>query len=249
VDCGLAVLLCLTACGRLGFDPTDVEAGIDAATADVTGDVAADSTASGLVMMQSTAAMAGNGTQTVMLPNPTSNDTVLVATLGLNNITTLTLPTGWVMNANSTVNGACVSVLATEASGVAGRQSFTFTISLSGPITIQVSEWTGVDLANPFDASGMGGGMTSTTALTIATDAATTTSGELAVAAFCQDVAAPTFTHGAGWTELGQVAGASSTPSLFTEYQSDVPTGLVTATAMSSASAKYAATVLTFRPK
>jgi hypothetical protein len=246
VDCRLATLLCLTACGRLGFDPTDVETAIDAPAVDVAAD---GTTSGGLVLMQSTSAMAGNGTQTIMLPSPTSNDSVLVATLGLNNITTLTLPTGWVMNADSTVNGACVSALATEGTGVAGRQSFTFTVSLSGPITIQVSEWAGVDLANPFDAAGKGGATSSTTSLTISTSGATATPGELAVAAFCQDVAAPTFTRGAGWRELGQVAGSSSTPSLFTEYQGDVPAGLVTATATSSASAKYAATVLTFRPK
>jgi hypothetical protein len=250
------LLLYLTACGRFGFDTrtqTGDSGAIDAPTGDAArdaaSDTAADGTASSIVMMQASTAIEGNGTQTIMLASPTTSGTLLVATIGVNSSTALTLPNGWANNATSSVSGACVSVFATEISGVAGRQAFTFTMAMSGPIAVQVSEWAGVDLSNPFDASGMGGASSATTSLSISTSGATTAPGDLAIGTFCQDVNAPMFFAGAGWTELGQVPGASATPSLFSEYQRGVPVAQVTATGTTTGSAKSAATIVTFRSK
>jgi hypothetical protein len=253
---GVVLLVMASACGRLGFDPLRVNADADPLTGDVAHDSAIDSATdamagsdaamgSAFTRVQSTAATSGTGTQMVMLPSPTTAGTVLVATFALNSLGALTVPGGWTTNASSMINGACASVIATETSGAAGRQALSFTVNAGAPVSIQVSEWAGVNLSSPFDAVGMGGSSFSMLALSIATSGATTTAGDLAIASFCEDVQTPTFTPGAGWTNLGQVPVSSALPSLFTEFQQNLPVGQVTATGTGSLVAKYAATIVT----
>jgi len=78
---------------------------------------------------------------------------------------------------------------------------------------------------------------------------AATMPGEVAIGTFCQDTNSPTYTPGAGWTELGQGANTSASPSMLAEYQLGVPAAKVTATGTSSLSSKYAAVLLTFHTK
>jgi hypothetical protein len=196
--------------------------------------------------MQQSTAVLGTGSVTITLPAPTTPGTLLVATLGLNNLS-ITPPPGWSLNTNGSVSGACTSAIATDPSGTGGQQSFTFTLPGGAVSAIQVSEWSGIDLGNPYDAVGYGGGLQPATALTISTMAPATVPGELAIGTFCQDTNMPAFTPGAGWTELGQAANTSASPSLLAEYQLGVPAAQITATGTSSLSSKFAGTIMTFR--
>jgi hypothetical protein len=245
------VLLTIAAgCGRLGFDPRG-GADADPVTGDGAHDGATDTAAgsdgatSTVTLAQSSPAIIGIGPQTVTLPNPTVAGSLLVATFGVNTMS-LTLPAGWSTNATGQVTGACYSLIATNVTGAAGQQSFTFTLPGGAPVAVQISEWTGVDLGNPFDAAGFGGSMTPANPLMISTLGPTSVAGDLAIASFCEDTTNPTFTPGAGWTELGQGSNTSASPSMITEYQRGVAAGVVTASATSSLTTKYAATVLTF---
>ena len=236
-------------CGRLGFDAPGADGGDGAR--DVLMDTGAGGDGAGMpavTLTQSTPAIIGIGPQTVTLPNPTVSGSLLVATFGVNT-TSLMLPTGWFINATAQVTGACDSLIVTNVTGMAGQQSFTFTLPGGAPVALQLSEWTGIDLGNPFDVAGFGGSMTPANPLTISTVGSTSAAGDLAVAAFCEDSTSPTFTPGAGWTELGQAANTSASPSLITEFQRSVPASVVTATATSSITTKYAGSILTFHSR
>jgi hypothetical protein len=241
----LAVACLIAGCGRLGFDAAGKPTGDAAEHGDGanTGDGAGSASGG---PRQVSPAVLGTGSVTITLPAPTTPGTLLVATLGLNNLS-VTPPPNWMLNANGTVSGACTSAIATDRSGTGGQQSFTFTLPGGAVSAIQVSEWGGIDLGNPIDAAGFGGGLQPATALTITTMSAATVPGELAIGTFCQDTTMPSFTPGAGWTELGQAANTSASPSLLGEYQLGVPSAQITATGTSSISSKYAATVMTFR--
>ena len=238
------VLVMLAACGRLGFD----------ARTDVTGDAphAGDGTQQGdgagsanglLVQVSSVDETAG--TTTIVLPQPTSAGTLLVATIGVNSLSGFSLPPGWQLNANGSVSGSCTAGIATETSGTAGRSMFTFTASAGAPVALLITEWRGIPLGNAFDTGGFGGGMNPTTALTITTALADGVAGDLAIATFCEDTTMPAFTAGTGWSELGQGATTASSPSLVAEYQTNVPAQKITATATSDTSVKYAAAIVT----
>ena len=242
----VVVLVMLAACGRLGFDEH---------TGGVTGDGprAGDGTqqgdgagSAGSRLVQSSTVVLGTGPQTVVLPAPTSAGTLLVATLGVNNLSGVSGPSGWQINANISVSGGCTSAMATERSGTAGRQSFAFTAPAGAPVSVQITEWSGLVLGTPIDAAGVSAGMNPTSALTVSTLMPPTTAGDLAIATFCEDTTMPTFTAGSGWMLLGQGATTASSPSLVSEVQANVPASTITATATSSLATKYAGTILTF---
>jgi hypothetical protein len=249
------LLTTVAACGRLGFDArsgTDA----DALTGDVGGDgvmhdgPAGDGSGSGSNVvgpLQQSIVVLGTGPQTIMLPNPTTPGTLLVATIGVNSLSGITYPPGWSLNTNGSVSGACTSGIATDPSGTGGQQSFSFGAPAGAPVAIQITEWDGVNLGNAYDAAGFGGGQQPATALTISTLMASMTAGDLAIGTFCEDTTMPAFTAGNGWTEIGQAPTTSASPSLFSEFQRGVPAATITATATGSLSAKYAACVMTFR--
>ena len=63
---------------------------------------------------------------------------------------------------------------------------------------------------------------------------------------FCEDDNNPTFTPGAGWSQLGEFANVASSPSLASDARF-VPAGAVDETITSSVAGKYAAVIATFR--
>jgi len=244
------VLVTLAACGRFGFDArTDVTG--DAQRTDdavATGDGSGSgsglgSGAGGLV--QGSPVATGTTNVVVTLPNPTLGGTLLVATIGVNVLTSFAAPNGWQTNATGTTNGACVSVIATEANAPAGQTMLTFSVAAGVPMTVQVTEWQGV---GGFDSGGFAGGTTPVTAISVSTMMADSTAGDLAVATFCEDANLPMFTAGTGWAQLGQLQNTSSAPSLLGEYATNAAATTVTATATTAASAKYAATIVTIHP-
>jgi len=237
----LAAIACVLAgCGRLGFDERVGGPLGDGGPGDGgDGDSMGSGSANGLLVQQSPVVSAGSS-PTVTLPMPTRGSTLLVATFAANDATNLTLPPGWQKNAAGTASGACTSVVATSPSAPAGQTMFMF--GLPGPSVVQVTEWAGV---GGLDSGGFGGGGPGT-AMTITTLAADSTAGNLAIATFCQDVTTPTFTPGPGWTNLGDFANTAALPSITSEFMPGQPAAKITATATTSVSGKFAATVVTF---
>jgi hypothetical protein len=241
------LLVMLAACGRLGFDARNDgsgDGGLGDGAHQQPGDGAGGSGAGLIVQVSS--AFVSTGPTNVALPNPTATGTLLVANIAVNSLSGVSPPAGWQVNANGSVSGACVAAIATDASGQAGRQTFAFTAPAGAPIALIVSEWRGIPLGNAFDTGGFGGGTAPATAMMMKTMFADSTAGDLAIATFCQDTTMPAFTAGAGWSELAQGTNTASSPSILGEYQANEPAQQVTATAMSSVSAKYAAAVVTF---
>lgn len=245
----VVVVAMLAGCGRLGFDPRGATGdGGPGDGAQPRGDGTqqqGDGAGSSDLLVQVSGVVEMTGPTTVTLPSPTAAGTLLVASIGVNNLTGVSPPSGWQINANGSVSGACVAAVATDVSGTAGRQTFMFTAPAGAPVTLMISEWRGIPLGNAFDTAGFGGGTTPTTTLTITTLAADSVAGDLAIAAFCADTNTPTFTAGAGWTELGQATNTASSPSLLSEYQANEPAQKITATASSNVTAKYAAVIVT----
>lgn len=243
----VVVLWMLAGCGRLGFD----------ARADVTGDgphvsdgpgagdgpdsdIGSGSGSGGLV--QGSLVATGAGPVTVTLQSPTLGGTLLVATIGVNILTGFATPTGWQTNATGTTNGACVSVIATQPNAPAGQTSVTFTVGAGVPVAVQVTEWQGT---GGFDGAGFVGSTTPVTTLSVSTMQPDTTAGDLAIGTFCEDTNLPTFAAAPAWSELGHFQNTSAAPSLFAEYATNAPATTVTATATTTASAKYAGTIIT----
>jgi len=238
----------LAACGRFGFDAREDVTG----DAPLAGDSAAPGDGSGAGvgsgsggLLQGTPVATGTASVTVTLPQATRGGTLLVASIGVNVLTSFATPNGWQTNATGTTNGACVSVIATEPNAPAGQTTLTFTVAAGVPMTVQVTEW---QSNGGFDSGGFAGGTTPVTTLSVSTMLPDSTAGDLAIASFCEDTNLPTFAAGSGWSELGQLQNTSSSPSLFTEYATNAPAATVTATATTPASAKYAATIVTIHP-
>jgi len=82
--------------------------------------------------------------------------------------------------------------------------------------------------------------------MAITTLAANSIAGNLAIASFCQDVTTPAFTPGPGWTNLGDFANSAALPSITSEFMPDQPAAKSTASATTSVSGKFAATIVTF---
>jgi hypothetical protein len=242
------VLVMLAGCGRLGFDARTDVTGDGPLAGDAAGQ--SDGPGSGIGsgsggLVQGSPVMTGAGSVVVMLPSPTLGGTLLVATIGANVLTSFATPSGWQTNVTGMTNGACNSVIATEPNAPAGQTSLTFSVAAGVPVTVQVTEWQGT---TGFDSGGFVGGTTPVTALSVATMLPDSTAGDLAIATFCEDTNMPVFLAGAGWAQLGQLQTTSSAPSLLAEYATNQPATTVTATASTTASAKYAATIITLHP-
>jgi hypothetical protein len=71
----------------------------------------------------------------------------------------------------------------------------------------------------------------------------------VAVDVFCQAVSMPTFTTGAGWTNLASTSNGPSVASFTTDYRLGLLSGMVIGeTVTTTAGGKYAAAIATFRP-
>jgi hypothetical protein len=239
----IACLLC--ACGRLGFD-TAGPGGGTGGDGSVGGDGAMiDAPGSGSGGPRQVSPVTGGaGPIMPILPMPTMNGDLLIATIASNDLTNLVLPDGsWQLNASFSTSGACASAMATRTNAPAGMTSFTFGFPAGNPAVVQLSEWAGIGGG---DGAGIGGGNNPTTMFSITTMSADTAAGDIGIATFCEDVNSPSFAAGPGWTKLGELANVASSPSMTAVFQSNLPAQKITATATTTVGGKFAATLLTF---
>lgn len=228
----VAIACLLAGCGRLGFDAPG-------STSDA--NAPADGGAS-IAPVQVSGVVTGTGDLTVPVM-PTQAGTLLVATIGANDASGLVLPAGWQSNASGTSSGACDAVIATSTSQPAGTTVIDFGFGNGQPAVVQVTEWEGL---GGIDNGGFGGTGSPTTTYSVRTVAADATPGDLAIAVFCENAASAMFQAGTGYTKLGSLTLGGGLPAIVAEYGTDEPAATVTATATSSASTGYSATILTF---
>ena len=196
-----------------------------------------------------TVAKTASATVIPTLPAASTAGTLLVATLAGQKNSSFTAPTGWVRAANAGRANVEAEIWY-YANNPGGITSASFSNSGATATAGQLSEWSGVATSSPLDRTGT---KTTTlgTSVAPATSAATTVAGELAVTAAAQFIAVastPTFTPGAGWTNLGNSGATSSSHQYTADYRTAVATGTVSETITSSAAGSWAAVVATFKP-
>ena len=178
-------------------------------------------------VQKSPATYNGGGTLTITLPSASQSGSLLVATVGAEGSTTLTAPAGWVRAAQNTASGSDTNEIWYYPNNPGGITSVTFG-SGGTSMTGGTSEWRGVAAASPLDRTGTNAVGNSST-LTVATSAATTTSGQLAVTSFAHKTSSAqpvSFTPGSGWTNIGN----SGARSLKVHGTADYKTGLAAGT-------------------
>ena len=183
------------------------------------------------------------------LPAASTAGTLLVATLTSQRNTNFTGPTGWVRAANSGRTDAKAEIWY-YANNPGGITRASFTSSNSTATAGQLSEWSGVVASSPVDRTGNTTSLLASS-ITPATGSNTTVASELAMTAAAQYVtlpSAPTYTPGAGWTNLGNSGGTSSSNHYTADYRTNVAAGAVSETIASSSTGAWAAVVATFKP-
>jgi len=232
-------LYALIGCGRVGFAPLgeDARAGADTPR----DSAAAVDGALGSANVQTSKPIGGADGLTFTI-EPTQPGTLLVASIAFNSQGTLALPPGWQLALMDGTAGACSALLAYELANPGGVTSLTFTLGGNTPIVGMISEWAG-----PSALGVMGSTVQGQPSITQSVQAANPAPGmELAITTFCEDDNNPTFTPGAGWSQLGQFSNVASSPSLASDARF-VPAGAVDETITSSVAGKYAAVIATFR--
>ncbi len=251
----LWLALALTsACGRVGFDALATPAGGDARAGDAAGDApgGGDGTGSdsavtsGVALAQMGVVVAATTNLMLSLPAPSTPGTLLVAAIATNGTSGVGLPSGWTMATTVGINGSCSTIIAYYENNPGGITTATFTQIAGTPGAGELTEWTGAMTTGSLDATGTATGNSPGTAQSVAT-AMAPAAGELAVAAFCEDVNSPLYTAGSGWTQLGTYSNVSSSPSFEHDYLRGTPAAIVTDSVTSSVAGKYAAVIATFR--
>jgi len=252
VDCRIALLLCLTACGRFGFDErqraTDAPVTGDAA-GDASGDAAIDAGPDGAPAMVAqvqvgTVAQSAGGPITTTLPAPSTAGTLLAVAVATNDPTSLALPAGWQTAVLQTSSGTCSAAIGYLPNNPGGVQDIVVTINAGVPIDAIASEWSG---ATAVDVIGQSSSNNPQTAQAVQTAMPTTVARAAAIAVFCEDANNPTYVVPNGWSVQGQFSNVSSSPSFVAEAITGLPAGVVMAAATSSIGGKYQAAIATFR--
>ena len=187
--------------------------------------------------------VANGGTVSPTLTTPSSNGTLLVATVTCD-LTTATVgaPSGWSLAISGTgfANGSSIWY-----ANKGGLSSATFTSSNGGAVAAQISEWSGV---TNIDQTGTALTPSATTSVSVSTNGALTAGGELAITAFGQATGQQsliTYTPSAGWTALG--ATGNTRMHYTADYRIGVGPGTVNETVTSSAAATWVAVIATFK--
>ncbi|HEX5060876.1 MAG TPA: hypothetical protein VFV99_16025, partial [Kofleriaceae bacterium] len=195
------------------------------------------------LLVQKTAVSFTTGTRTLTLPAPSTAGSLLVITVGANDISSLTLPSGWTIAASVLTNGACATAIAYYPNNPGGITSVILQQPMLQPTAAQLSEWSPIT-ANPLNGTSQTQGGIQATMQTAMV--ATIATKGVAITAFCEDVNNPTYTPGAGWTTLGTSSNGSAEPSFISDYKAVTAGGIYTETVTSSVSAKYAAVIAVF---
>ena len=160
--------------------------------------------ASPIALLQSSAMTAGSTSSlTVTLGTASTAGNLLVATLvGDNYIGTPTGAPGWTP-ASTTNDGGTFIYGEYYYNNPGGITSVVLPCGAATKCYARISEWSGIQSSSdPIDFAGYSGDITAHTSETIST--VTSASGDLVITeVFAEGAAAPTFTPGAGWTNVG----------------------------------------------
>ncbi len=229
--------------------PSDsaVEAGFDVTPPDAGSDVndAADAPSAVVsnVQIGAMAYVSNGGSVSPTLPNPSSNGTLLVATVSCDSTAAnVSASSGWTLAVTGTgfANGSSIWY----ASG-GGITTATFTSTNGGAVAAQISEWSGVTTV---DQKGTASTSSALTSLTVSTSAPLAFGGELGITAFGQATgqqALITYTPDTNWTALG--ATGTTRMHYTADYRIGVGPGTVSETVTSSAAATWVGVIATFK--
>jgi hypothetical protein len=237
-----ALLLVVTACGRMGFDTyaTNVN---DAARADSMPQIDGMPSSSQLINVGPVVDVNSNTDITLTLPAPTTAGTLLVATMATSK--SFGPPAPWVVTTAGTAV-TCYTFVLLYPDNPGGIASVMFTTPGTTNSVGQLTEWSGV-ATMPLDQTA--GGFVNPKATTQTLAATISMSNELGITAFCQYATTPTYTPGSGWTQLGMYSGVTAGEiSYVANYQAGLAMGPVGATETSTFSADWAGELATFHP-
>lgn len=239
-------MVCLAGCGRVGFDllgdgPTDARPRDGAM---LTADVPVDVPTVPVTYAQKSSTANGTGPQTITLASASTPGTMLVLSMGTNSLGSLVLPSGWITAASVGPSGGCYSLIAYYPNNPGGITDVGYSQPGGLPSVAVISEIGGV---TALDVIGTATGANPVAMQSVATSGPTSTDRGIAVTTFCEDVNMPTYTSGAGWTNISQFAAGAASTSFVTDYKEFTASGVVSETVTSSITGKYAAVVATFR--
>ena len=245
-------MVCMaTGCGRLGFDilgdsPADARTndGMSDGTVMVMVDAPIDVPTVPVTYSQKSSTANGVGPQTITLASASTAGTMLVLSLGANGVSSLVLPPGWIIAASTGFSGACYALIAYYPNNPGGITDVMYMQPSGLPSVAVVSEIGGV---TALDAFGTATGMNPVSMQTVATSGPTSTDRGIAVTTFCEDVNNPTYTSGAGWTNIAQFATGAASTSFTSDYKEFTAPGVITETVTTSPTGKYSAVIATFR--
>lgn len=248
---GVLMVCMATGCGRMGFDLLGDRApdarlsdGMMLENADATIDVPTDTPTVPVAFSQKSSTGSGVGPQTLTLSTASTPGTMLVLSMGANSITSLGLPSGWIVAVSTGFSGACYALIAYYPNNPGGITQVMYTQPAGLPNVAVVSEVSGV---TALDAIGSINNMSNVTMQSVTTSGPTSTDRGIAITTFCEDVNNPTYTSGAGWTNISQFATGAASTSFNTDYKEFTAVGVVSETVTSSTNGKYAAVIATFR--
>lgn len=240
-----------TGCGRMGFDllgerAPDARLGDGAMVVipDAMVDVPVDVPTVPVSYSQKSSTANGTGPQTITLAAASTAGTMLVLSLGANGLGSLVLPAGWIVAASTGFSGACYALIAYYPNNPGGITDVLYSQPVGLPSVAVISEIAGV---TALDAFGTATGMNPVATQTVATSGPTSTDRGIAITTFCEDVNNPTYTTGAGWTNIAQFAAGAASTSFTTDYKEFTAPGVVSETVTTSPTGKYSAVVATFR--
>lgn len=247
-------LAALAGCGRLGFSSSDhvvgdavVEGNGDGGGGDGGGSATGDGGVDGAVvpnlLVQKSAVGFATGPQTLTLPAASTAGSLLVLTFGANDITSLMLPSGWMIATSVLTSGACAAAIAYYPNNPGGITSVMFQQPALQPTAAQLSEWAPITANRLNGTAQTNGGIQATMQTAMV---ATIANRGVAITAFCEDVNNPTYTPGMGWTNLGMSSNGPAEPSFNSDYKVITAGGLYTETVTSSVSGKYSAVIAVF---
>lgn len=240
-----------TGCGRFGFDLLGDNDAVDARVSDGKTDgvvnlvdAPIDVPTVPVSYSQKSSTANGTGPQTITLSTASTPGTMLVLSMGANGLGSLVLPSGWITAASTGFSGACYALIAYYPNNPGGITSVMYMQPGGLPSVAVVSEISGV---TALDAVGTAMGMNPVSMQSVATMGPTSTDRGIAVTTFCEDVNMPTYTSGAGWTNISSFSAGAASTSFTSDYKQFSAPGVMTETVTTSTNGKYSAVIATFR--
>jgi hypothetical protein len=180
----------------------------------------------------------------------TTEGNLLVATLAYTGTSpSFTGPAGWTRGPNVVVTGGGTEIWYSAAIA-GGAKTYTFTSAATATLTGgELTEWSGLATVSPLDQSGTSTAA-SASSLAVSTSGSVAASGEVGITSFVELFGTsqnPTFTAGAGWTNLAKTASLATVAST-TDYRLNPTNGAAASeTQTSTKSGAWAAALATFK--